>query len=213
MSTSLSLLRVPEPAASPAARFGRVGRIGAAATLVLGAGLQLVSFSIEPASDKTIDRLRWIVDHPDQANLVKLCDVLAMPFLLGSALVYVLLSRERSPRIAYAAGILLGTGLVGLSVVQGYETTQFGLAQDGRFELATLADAIDDLTIPPAIAMIVMLLVGGVFGLLGMAVALWRSRAVPRAAVLLIPAFVIVDFILRARSHARRSTELNRHIQ
>ena len=73
-----------------------------------------------------------------------------MPFLLGSALVYVLLSRERSPRIAYAAGILLGTGLVGLSVVQGYETTQFGLAQDGRFELATLADAIDDLTRPPA---------------------------------------------------------------
>jgi hypothetical protein len=47
--------------------------------------------------------------------------------------------------------------------------------------LATLAVAIDDLTIPPAIAMIVMLLVGGVLGLLGMAAALWRSGAVPRA--------------------------------
>jgi hypothetical protein len=45
--------------------------------------------------------------------------------------------------------------------------------------------------------MIVMLLVGGFFGLLGMAVSLWRSRAVPRAAVLLIPVFVLVDFILQ----------------
>ena len=81
--------------------------------------------------------------------------------------------------------------------MQGYETTQFGLAQDGRFDLVTLADAIDNVTIPPAIAMIVMLLVGGFFGLLGMAVALWRSHAVPRAAVLLIPVFVLVDFILQ----------------
>jgi hypothetical protein len=87
------------------------------------------------------------------------------------------------------------TGLVGLSIVQGYETTHFGLAQDGRFDLATLAVAIDDLTIPPAIPMIIMLL--GVLGLLGMAVALWRSGAVPRAAVLLNPVFVIVDFFLQ----------------
>jgi hypothetical protein len=120
-----------------------------------------------------------------------------MPFLVGSALGYALLSRERSPRLAYAAGILLATGLVGLSIVQGYETTQFGLAQDGRFDLATLAVAIDDLTIPSAIAMIIRLLLGGVLGLLGMAVALWRSGTVPRAAVLLIPVFVIVDFFLQ----------------
>ena len=94
-----------------------------------------------------------------------------MPFLLGSALVYVPLSRERSPRLAYTAGILLGTGLVGLTAVQGSETTQFGLAQDGRFDLVTLADAIDDLTIPPAIAMIVMLLVGASSACWG-----WRWR-------------------------------------
>ena len=79
-----SLLRVPEPAANPAARFSRAGRIGAATTLVLGDGLQLAAFSIEPASEATIDRLRWIADNPGQANLAKLCDLLAMPFLLGS---------------------------------------------------------------------------------------------------------------------------------
>ena len=143
-----SLFRVPEPAASPAARFSRAGRIGAATTLVLGAGLQLAAFGIEPASEATIDRLRWIADHPGQANLAKLCDLLAMPFLLGSALVYVLL-KERSPRLAYPAGILLGTGLVGLTAVQGSETTLFGLAHDGRFDLVALADAIDNMTIRP----------------------------------------------------------------
>jgi hypothetical protein len=30
-----------------------------------------------------------------------------------------------------------------------------------------------------------------------MAVALWRSGAIPRAAVLLIPVFVLVDFVLQ----------------
>ena len=101
-----SLLEVPEPAASPAARFSPGGRLAAAATLVLGAGFQLLAFIVEPANDETIDRLRWVADHPDRANLAKLCDVLAMPFLIGTALVYVLLSRERSPRLAYAAGTL-----------------------------------------------------------------------------------------------------------
>jgi len=197
VSRVASLLEVPEPAASPAARFSPGGRLAAAATLVLGAGFQLLAFSIEPANDETIDRLRWVADHPDRANLAKLCDVLAMPFLIGTALVYVLLSRERSPRLAYAAGTLLGFGLVGLSIVQGFETLQFGLAQDGRFDLETLADAIDDVTIPPAVAMIVLLLVGAFFGLLTMAVALWRSGAVPRGAVLLIPAFVLVDIVLQ----------------
>jgi hypothetical protein len=53
-----SLLRVPDRAASPAARIRWAGRIGAATAHVLGAGLQLAAFSIEPASEATIERLR-----------------------------------------------------------------------------------------------------------------------------------------------------------
>jgi hypothetical protein len=192
------MLDVPEPAASPAASFTRVGRLAAAVTLVLGAGFQLASFMLEPAgNDETIDRLRWIAEHPDRANIAKLCDVLAMPFLIGAALVYVLLSRARSPRLAYVGGTLLGFGLVGLSIVQGFETLEFGLAQDGRFDLSALAEAVDDVLIPAAVAMILLLLIGGSLGLLTIALALWRSAAVPRGAVLLIPAFVLVDFLLQ----------------
>jgi hypothetical protein len=190
------MLRVPRPAASPATRWSQVGRLAAAATLVLGAGFQLASFLTESPRDETIDQLRWIADNPDRADLVKLFDVLAMPFLLGTALVYVLLARERSPRLAYAGGILLGTGLVGLTMVQGFETLQYALAQDGRFDLTKLADAIDDVSTPPAIAMLILFIPGAFFGLLTMTVALWRSEAVPRGAVLLIPAFIVVDFLL-----------------
>jgi hypothetical protein len=197
MSTIASVLEAPEPAASPATHFTPAGRIAAAATLVLGAACQLAAFVIEKQSDETLDRLQWIAANPDRANVAKTFDLLATPFLLGTALVYVLLARERSRRLAYAGGILLGCGLVGLTAIQGYETAQFGLAEDGRLDLTTLADAVDDISIAPAVAMLVLFIPGVLFGLLTLTVALWRSRAVPRGAVALIPAFIVVDIFLQ----------------
>ena len=75
----------------------------------MGAGFQLASFLTEPTSDDpTADRLQWIAAHTNSANLTKVFDLLAMPFLFGTVLVYVLLSRLRSPRLAYAGGIVTG---------------------------------------------------------------------------------------------------------
>jgi hypothetical protein len=197
VSAIASVLEVPEPAASPAARFTPTGRLAAAGTLVLGAAFQLAAFLTQPQYDETLDRLQWIAAHPDRANLAKTFDLLAMPFLFGTVLVYVLLSRQRSPRLAYTGGALLGCGMVGLTAVQGFETLQFALAQDGRFESPLLADAIDDVSAAPAIAMLLLFLPGAFFGLLTLTVALWRSRAVPRGAIALIPAFILVDFLLQ----------------
>jgi hypothetical protein len=196
VSTLASVYDVPEPAESPAANFTRAGRIAAAATLVLGAGFQMLAFFFSADIDDTEEQLAWVAANPDRANLAKTFDYLAMPFLLGAALVYVLLARRRSPRLAYAGGVLLGTGLVGLTAVQGVETLEYSLAQDGRFQLSTLADAVDDVSIAPAIAIFITFLPGAFFGLLTMTVALWRSRAVPRGAVLLIPVFMLTDFAL-----------------
>ena len=197
VSTLASVLEAPEPAASPAAQFSPLGRAAAAGTLVLGAALQLAAFMTIPDHDETEERLRWVAANSGQADASKLFDILAMPFLLGTVLVYVLLARRRSPRLAYAGGIILGCGMVGLSMLQGYETLEFAIATDGRFDLATFADAVDDVSSVPAIAMLLLFLPGVFFGLLTMAVALWRSGAVPRGAILLIPAFLITDIFLQ----------------
>jgi hypothetical protein len=198
MSLVSSMLKVPKPAASPAASWPSAGRIAAAVTLVLAAAFPLASHLIPPpiADRSTYDWLHWVADRPDLANLTKVFELLALPFLFGTVLVYVLLSRQRSPRLAYAGGILFGFGLVGLSAVEGYETLAYALALDGRFELTALADVVDAQSSVPAIVMLLLLVVGVFFGLLTSAVALWRSGAVPRAAVLMILAFLLVDLVL-----------------
>ena len=200
MSLVSSMLKVPKPEASPAASWTSAGRIAAAVTLVLAAAFPLASHLMAgllgPRTDRTIDWFHWIANHPDLANLMKVFELLALPFLFGSALVYVLLSRQRSPRLAYAGGILLGCGFVGLSAVEGYETLAYALAQDGRFDLTALADVVGAQSSTPAIVMLLIFLPFAFFGLLTSAVALWRSGAVPRAAVLLIVAFLVTDVFL-----------------
>src|ERR687897_83444 len=200
MSLVSSKLNVPNLAASPAANWTSAGRIAAATTLVLGAAFPLASHLIVdlwlPPSARIIDWIHWVADHPELANLAKVFELLQMPFLFGTVLVYVLLSRERSPRIAYAGGILLGCGFVGLSAVEGYETLAYALVQDGRFDSTALADVVIAQSSTPAIVMLLIFLPFAFFGLLTSAVALWRSCAVPRAAVLLIVAFLLVDVFL-----------------
>jgi len=192
-----SLLRAPDLPGSPAARWTRAGRGAGGATLVLAASCQLAAFLIEVQHSKTIDRLEWVAANPVRANVAKTFDLLAMPFLFGVVIVYVLLSRERSRRLAYSGGIILAAGLVGLTAAQGFEALEFALAQDGRFDLTSLADAIDNLSSAPTIAMLLLFLPGVFFGLLTMTVALWRSQAVPRGAVLLIPLFILTDIFLQ----------------
>jgi hypothetical protein len=197
MSTAAAVFDVPDRSASPAASFSSVGRVAAAGTLVAGAAFQLAAFLTMPSYDHTIDRLRWVADHPTQAGVSKVCDILAMPFLFGTALVYVLLTRRASPRLAYLGGILLGCGMVGLTASQGLETLEFSLAQDGRFDLAALADKVDNISGGPIVAILLLFIPGAVFGLLTFTVALWRSRAVPRGAVLLLPVFLVLDIALQ----------------
>jgi hypothetical protein len=197
LTTAASLLQAPDLAGSPAVRWSRLGRWAAAATLVLAASCQLVAFLTEVQHSKTIERLEWIADHPVRANVAKTFDLLAMPFLFGVVVVYVLLSRERSRRLAYAGGIVLACGMVGLTAAQGFEVLEFALVEDGRFDLTALADAVDNVSIAPAIAMLLLFIPGVFFGLLTMAVALWRSQAVPRGAVVLIPLFILTDIFLQ----------------
>lgn len=193
------MLKIPELGTSPAAGWTRAARFAAAVTLVLGAGFELVANSIGPqeGSSTTLEEMQWAASHPTKANLIFVFALLAVPFLVGSALVYVLLSRHRSPRLAYAGGLLLAFGTVSLSAVEGYQVLTVALASDGRISLTVLANVIEETSSLAVIVMFLLFIPFAFFGLLISALALWRSKAVPRGAALLIPAFVIVDFFLR----------------
>lgn len=75
-----------------AARWTPLARAAAAGTVLLGATFQVLAFATIPEYDKTSDRLAWIADHSAQAQVSKSFDILAMPFLVGAAVVYFPLS-------------------------------------------------------------------------------------------------------------------------
>ena len=193
MTAALSSLTAVDRTASPAARFTSLGRWAAAGTLVVGATFQVLAFALMPDYDETLERLQWIADHPGQAEASKLFDLLAVPFLLAGVIVYVLLARERAPRLAWTGGILLWFGMCGLMATQGFEALQIALADDGRFNLEALADVVDNLSSAPLIAMGIMFIAGAALGILVISIALWRSKAVPRGIPILIVLFFVVD--------------------
>jgi hypothetical protein len=193
VSEALSAWTVVEPEANPAAHFTRLGRFAAAGTLVVGATFQVLAFALMPDFGKTIDRLHWIAAHPAQAQASKTFDLLAVPFLIGAVIVYVLLARSRAPRLAWAGGILLGLGMCGLLSVQGIETLEFALVRDGRFNLGALAHVVDNASTVPIVVTAILFLGGAALGIVVTAVALWRSKAVPRGAAVLLVVFFAVD--------------------
>lgn len=197
MSAILSAFEVPDRAASPARRFTRLGRAAAAGTLVAGALCQVVAFSLAPNFSHTTDRLQWIADNPTRADVSKIFDVLAMPFLLGGVVVYLLLARERTPRLAWTGALILGVGMVGLSVAQGIEVLEFALVRDGRFDQKALAHVVDNVSTGALAVTGVLFLVGVLIGILLTIAALWRSRAVPRGAPVLMLVFVVLDVPLQ----------------
>jgi hypothetical protein len=93
---------------SPILGLPLAGRIAAVAALVLGSGCQAVAFLLAPTPTDSTEWLTWIANNPGRGQLSKMFDVLAMPFLIATAAVYIMLGRKRSPRLAWIAGAALG---------------------------------------------------------------------------------------------------------
>ena len=183
-------------ARSPAAEWGPAGRVAAAVTLLLAAGVPLLSHVVQPTLPSTDESVAWAAAQPGTAELTKLLDLLALPFLFAGGLVYVLLARQRSPRLAYVGGVLLGCGLVGLSAVEGYETLAVTLAGQPRTDLDGLATALDQTVGAAAIFMLLLLLGGTLVGTILLAAALWRSGVIPREIAVLVPLPLLVDVVV-----------------
>lgn len=181
---------------SPAASWSSVQRVAAAAVVLVAAAVPLASHLLSPTFHSTENLVAWAAREPGAAELMKTLDVLAVPFLFATALVYVLLARRRSAKLAWSGGILLGVGLVGLAVVEGFETLALQLAGDPRADQAALVAAVDQMNSPAALLALALLVVGGLIGTVVIAVALWRSGAVPRVVALAIPLPLLVDVVV-----------------
>jgi multisubunit Na+/H+ antiporter MnhB subunit len=176
----------------PAAALGRPLRSACAATLLLGTGLQAASFPLLTAADLD-GHYEQVAASPGLADVSLVLNVLAMPFLVGGAAVYVYLGQRRSPRLAWTGGLLLASGLVLLATMMGREVITYALAQDGVLPPAEVADLLRTVDTVPAMVVQIVFLLGVALGLLLTAVALWRSRAVPRPAIVGLVAFLVVD--------------------
>jgi len=163
---------------------------------VLAAAVPLVSHVLQPTLRGSEEAVAWAAADPDAAQLTKVLDVGALPFLFGAGVVYVLLARRGATRLAYAGGVLLGCGLVGLAAVEGYETLAVTLAGDPRIDRSGLVAAADQTEGPAAMLMLGLLLVGSVPGTLLLATELWRSGAIPRGIALLVPVPLLLDVVV-----------------
>ena len=97
------------------------------------------------------------------------------------------------PRLARVGAGFAVTGFCGLAAVHGFEAAEVAMLDGG---VTTRRAGRRDRTLQPALAIPIMAMFLGALtiGLPLVLVALWRSRTVPRPAILLLFVFMIVDF-------------------
>jgi hypothetical protein len=182
----------PIPIESPARPAGLAGRWATAAVLVAGATLQLVEELIEPPFAVDADRFRWMATHTTLHSIDVIIGLWAIPFMIAGTL---LLARKarRMPRLAWTGAALGLIGFSALAAVHGFEAAEVALF-DAGVSPATMSAATDHLQPALGIPLLAMFLGTLSIGLPMLMVALWRSRAVPRGAIVVIFAFMLLDF-------------------
>jgi hypothetical protein len=106
-----------------------------------------------------------------------------LPFLVGlipATFAVAWVARRGAPRLASAGAFLALLGdLAGFPLIQGGDNLAYAAATDG-FDVATMARLQKVLEDDPVqLVASLLFIVGIVFGLLLLGIALWRSRAVP----------------------------------
>jgi hypothetical protein len=193
----------------PARSLSMPARTAAAVTLVLSFALHAASLLIMRVTGADLAHggdieswLTWVADNPALANLSKTLDVLFVPFAVGSVVIYVLLGKARSPRLAWVGGVLYAGGLVSLASMEGFEAFAYMLATEQILDPQAIADIYIAPSSPAYIAAQTLFLLGVTIGLVITVVSLWRSRAVPRAAAIGLLLFLVGELTgLRVEGH------------
>ena len=171
-----------------------VSRRFGAAVLVLGP-LGLVGsslFQVASDDDSVPASLAKIAAHPSGERAVILCNLLAT--LMLPAMLYLMrVAKPRAPRLALAGGALsFAAWLAGVYCVGASDLLYYHAAQlPDRASAISLVHGVttDAVFVIPEIGFVV----GHILGLLLLGIALWRSRAVPRWAAVLVGVASVVQ--------------------
>ena len=191
----MSSSQMPAAATRAEVPFTGRGRWVAAVLLVTGTLLQLVEFVLENPIDDNEDRVAYWADHTTRVGISMAAGIAAVPFLIGGFGVLVALCRPFTPRLAWTAAALLTMAMVGLAAIHGLEATAYGLLRAGDSDAAVTALEGEDIGAPGAVVFI-MFLGGALFGIITIAVAMWRSPLVPRLSPVCVLGFAVFDFVL-----------------
>ena len=172
----------------------RIRRDLAAAALVLTSLLGLVSVALQPELPAGHAARLAAIDHAGASAIVSAVAFLLqqLPFLVAMLGLGHLL-RSSAPRLSTAGVLLGGVGAFGHTVFAGMSMTYLLMATDvdHRSELGALYARIES---SPVMLMALLGLAGTVFGLLLMAIALFRTRVVPLWVPGLLVAFLVLEF-------------------
>jgi hypothetical protein len=119
-------------------------------------------------------------DHLGRAEAIQYLGVPFLVLLIPATFAVAWVSRRGAPRLAAAGALLALTGqLAGFPLNQGGDLLAYISVKKG-FDVATMARLQDALESQPAAALgSLLFIVGIVFGLLLLGLALWRSKAAP----------------------------------
>jgi hypothetical protein len=179
---------------SPAAGWPPLGRAAAAAALAAGGALWLVG-DLVGFGHSGVDRGGYVQSHPVIAGIGVVADMLGTTLLFFALPVWLLLSRQRSPRLAWIGAILGTFGMTAQAVIHGVDITDYMIARSGTVDFAAFHRVIDSGSGLPFAVFMVMFLIGAFVGTAIAMVALWRAGTLPRPALLLWVAFLIVNLV------------------
>lgn len=100
---------------------------------------------------------------------------------------------HRSPVLSLVAAFVSTCAMVGFGGVRAVQGIQLGLVQSDidRGEAVALIDSVN----PILAAFLVLFMVGTLVGLVMLVIAVWRTGRFPRAALVLVLAFVVFDMV------------------
>lgn len=174
-------------------------RYGASVALIGAPALFIVQGLTEPkSSDDVRTQLGYVAHHAGGTRVSIVAGLIGSVLLIPALLFLVRLASDRMARVADIGGGLAIAGTVAFAALWGVDAVQLGIATSGiDTSQAVMATKAANATLPFKV-ILVLYMVGLTLGLLTLAVALWRSRAVPRLVVVAVVAFVVANVAQQA---------------